>query len=275
VSTDPGLEAVLELRGHARAALLARRFEDRRASLSASYIAHTPDYTIVDAQELTDALSSGRVAYDAFQDDVIEYAKPHGPDLVVLLGVETVVPSAGRPNAGKRVARKFSDIYRKVGGVWRHDVRHAHIADRELARGIVPPAAPRLRISDDPHVAKVLAYRKATLDAITPGASRDPTGRYSSTFIANTPTGAIVTGPQMATMFAGGSVGYSSVTQAIEYANHHAPDLVVVMGGEIVVPREGTPNAGRKIYRRFTDLFRLEDGEWRHDLRHANIWKIE
>ncbi|HXZ67418.1 MAG TPA: hypothetical protein VEH07_02415, partial [Alphaproteobacteria bacterium] len=206
--------------------------------------------------------------------NVIEYAKAHSPEIVVLMGVETVVPSAGRPNAGVKVPRRFTDIYRKERSEWRHDVRHAHVAVADLARGVVPPSSPARRISSDPHVREVLDYRKRTLDGLSAGTSRDPTGRYSSTFIANTPHGAIVTGPEMRALFSS-SIGYSRVEQAVEYAAKHAPDLIIVMGGEIVVPREGTPNAGKNIHRRFSDAFRLEEGEWRHDVRHANIWKIE
>jgi hypothetical protein len=117
-------------------------------------------------------------------------------------------------------------------------------------------------------------YRRHTLDALRSG-SRDPTGNYSSTFIANTPMGTIVSGPEMQALFAGGNVGYARADQEIEYAALHAPGIVVLMGGEIVVPRDGTRGAGTKIHRRFTDLFRFEDGEWRHDLRHANVWKTE
>ena len=34
-------------------------------------------------------------------------------------------------------------------------------------------------------------------------------------------------------------------------------------------------NAGQRVRRRFTDVFRRENGEWRHDLRHANVLGIE
>jgi len=65
------------------------------------------------------------------------------------------------------------------------------------------------------------------------------------------------------------------VEQHIEYAGSHGPDMVVLMGEEIVVPGEGAANAGKRIHRRFTDVFRRENGEWRHDLRHANVISIE
>jgi hypothetical protein len=41
------------------------------------------------------------------------------------------------------------------------------------------------------------------------------------------------------------------------------------------VPGEGAANAGKRVRRRFTDVFRRENGEWRHDVRHANVVSIE
>lgn len=51
--------------------------------------------------------------------------------------------------------------------------------------------------------------------------------------------------------------------------------MVVLRGEELVVPGPGLANAGKRIYRRFTDVSRRENGEWRHDLRHANVVRIE
>jgi hypothetical protein len=79
----------------------------------------------------------------------------------------------------------------------------------------------------------------------------------------------------MLRQFARGAISYASVEQHLEYAGSHGPDLVVLMGEEIVVPGPGGANAGKRIHRRFTDVFRRENGEWRHDLRHANVISIE
>lgn len=93
--------------------------------------------------------------------------------------------------------------------------------------------------------------------------------------MANTRGNAVVTGPQMLERFARGSVSYASVEQRPDYAGSHGRDIVVLMGEEVVVPRAGAPDAGKRIHRRFTDVFRKEDGEWRHDLRHANVLSKE
>lgn len=47
-------------------------------------------------------------------------------------------------------------------------------------------------------------------------------------------------------------------------------DMVVVMGGEIVVPAEGAPNAGKSLERRYTNIWMYRGGKWRLTVRHAN-----
>ena len=129
--------------------------------------------------------------------------------------------------------------------------------------------------ANDAAVQEVLELRRQGIAAMTSVGASAATERYSSTFVANTPGNAVVTGEQMLRQFARGAVSYASVEQHLEYAGSHGPDLVVLMGEEVVVPGPGGANAGKRIHRRFTDVFRRENGEWRHDLRHANVISIE
>jgi hypothetical protein len=129
--------------------------------------------------------------------------------------------------------------------------------------------------ANDKAVQEVLAMRKRGIAAMTTVGVTAESERYSSTFVANTPANAVVTGDKMLEQFARGTVGYQSVEQHLDYAASHGPDLVVLMGEEVVVPRTGAPNAGKRIHRRFTDVFRRENGEWRYDVRHANVISID
>lgn len=129
--------------------------------------------------------------------------------------------------------------------------------------------------ADDPAVQAVLAQRELGIEAMTSGRMSAETERYSSTFVANTPGSGVVPGEALLKIFAAGTIGYDHVEQHIEYAGSHGPDIVVLMGSEVVVPSEGAANAGKRIMRRFTDVFRRENGEWRHDVRHANVVSIE
>jgi len=126
----------------------------------------------------------------------------------------------------------------------------------------------------DPAVQEVLKLRAKGIAAITSTGPTADSEHYSSTFVANTPANSIVTGPQMIKNFSAG-FSYKAVEQHLDYAGSHGPDMVVLMGEEVVVPGVGSPNAGKRIHRRFTDVFRKENGEWRYDLRHAHVISIE
>lgn len=127
------------------------------------------------------------------------------------------------------------------------------------------------RWADDAAVQAVLAQRRAGIEAMMAGTMSAETERYSSTFVANTPGNAVVAGDVLLELFSTGDLKYEHVEQHIEYAGTHGSDMVVLMGEEIVVPGAGMANAGQRVHRRFTDVFRRENGEWRHDLRHANV----
>jgi len=128
---------------------------------------------------------------------------------------------------------------------------------------------------DDPAVQEVLALRQKGIEAMTTVGASAQSERMSSTFVANTPGNAVVTGAQMLSFFARGTVSYVSVEQHLDYAGSHGPDMVVLMGEEVVVPGPGAANAGKRVHRRFTDIFRKESGEWRHDVRHASVVSVE
>jgi len=144
-----------------------------------------------------------------------------------------------------------------------------------LAAVAAPALAQEAPWADDAAVQEVLEMRRQGIDAMTSGRVSAETERYSSTFVANTPSNRVVHGEELLALFETGGLKYESVEQRIEYAGSHGPDLVVLMGEEIVVPGEGMADAGRRVRRRFTDVFRKENGEWRHDLRHSHVVAVE
>jgi hypothetical protein len=142
-----------------------------------------------------------------------------------------------------------------------------------LARAEVGAAADPW--DNDPAVQEVLELRRMGIAAMTSGGATAESERFSTTFVANTPNNVVVTGEQMLERFKQGALSYESVEQRLDYAGSHGPDVVVLMGEEVVVPGPNARDAGKRIHRRFTDVFRKENGEWRHDLRHANVIAVE
>ena len=67
-----------------------------------------------------------------------------------------------------------------------------------------------------------------------------------------------------------GRIRHASLTSEIEHMTCHG-DIVVVMGSDRVTD----PPDGAITHRRFTNLWRLEDGVWRCFARHANVVRRE
>ena len=67
-----------------------------------------------------------------------------------------------------------------------------------------------------------------------------------------------------------GAVTYSSFVRVAESVQVHG-DTVIVMGHEEVVPKGNSPDAGKTISRRYTNIFMKRSGKWRLIARHASV----
>jgi ketosteroid isomerase-like protein len=67
-----------------------------------------------------------------------------------------------------------------------------------------------------------------------------------------------------------GAVTYSSFVREPEAILIHG-DTVIVMGGETVVPAGNSPDAGKTIKRRYTNIWMMREGKWRLVARHASV----
>lgn len=67
-----------------------------------------------------------------------------------------------------------------------------------------------------------------------------------------------------------GAVTYSSFVREPEAVLIHG-DTVIVMGRETVVPKGDSPDAGKTINRRYTNIWMKREGRWRLVARHASV----
>ena len=67
-----------------------------------------------------------------------------------------------------------------------------------------------------------------------------------------------------------GAVTYSSFIREPETVLIHG-NTVIVMGREIVVPKGNSPDAGKTINRRYTNIWMKRSGKWRLIARHASV----
>lgn len=93
---------------------------------------------------------------------------------------------------------------------------------------------------------------------------------WSERFVVNTPGNVVA--PNRAAVFdqfRRGLATYSSYEKEIECIVFDG-DLIIVMGAETVVPLN-PPTAGQTVQRRYTNIWKIENGTWRLFARHANI----
>jgi hypothetical protein len=67
-----------------------------------------------------------------------------------------------------------------------------------------------------------------------------------------------------------GQLTYSSFVRNIERVIVHG-NTAIVMGSETVVPTDRSPDAGKTIQRRFTDVWMSGGGQWLLTARHASV----
>ena len=126
-----------------------------------------------------------------------------------------------------------------------------------------------------PVIAAALAAR-AQLDAGFAAQDLEAVAALSAPdLIVNSPANMVVRRETVLGFFKAGRMNYDSMDVTIEGVDARG-DQVVLMGAEMVRPKEGAANAGKTVRRRFTDIWRKEpDGAWRLTVRHATVTSVE
>lgn len=99
---------------------------------------------------------------------------------------------------------------------------------------------------------------------------------WSDDFTVNAPNNRVVVGKQavLDTFIHAGIINFSSFERDIEFMKVDG-DFGIIMGSETLVPVSSAPSAGltagKKVTRRFTNIWKNESGVWRLYWRHANV----
>jgi ketosteroid isomerase-like protein len=126
-----------------------------------------------------------------------------------------------------------------------------------------------------PVAAEALAAR-AKLDAAFAAQDIDAVAALcAKDLVVNTPANRVASRDQVLGFFRAGRMNYESADVTIEAVDVRE-DHVVIMGEEVVTPRDTAANAGKTVRRRFTDVWRRQpDGGWRLSIRQATITSVE
>lgn len=93
---------------------------------------------------------------------------------------------------------------------------------------------------------------------------------WAEDFHVNNPSNMVVNRGQVFQRIKSTFIKYSTYIQEPEYYGVFG-DVVVVMGKETVVPIGDNPDKDKTITRRYTDVYKNINGEWKEIARHANI----
>jgi len=89
---------------------------------------------------------------------------------------------------------------------------------------------------------------------------------WSPHYTVNSPVNVVTGKTKVLELLQSGRIAHVSYEGEIEHVSRHG-DTVVVMGRETVVNEPG----GAPVERRYTNVWRLEGGEWKGIARHANV----
>lgn len=115
---------------------------------------------------------------------------------------------------------------------------------------------------------EIRKLEQAEVDALLRNDLAAMRSNWAKDYVVNNPFNEVVDaskGPIQA-----GTLTYSSFIREIERVLVHG-DTVIVMGRETVVPKGTSPDAGKTINRRFTNIWMKQDGKWLLTARHASV----
>ena len=127
----------------------------------------------------------------------------------------------------------------------------------------------------NPRVAAVLAEVTKIDAAIVAGDKAGFVGPFADDAIVNSPFNNVTTRDMAAARYQSGALTYKYLHRSIEYARPRRDDEVVLMGEETYEPPAGNPLAGKTVRRRFTDIWRLQKGQWKLSVRQATVFSAQ
>ena len=85
---------------------------------------HPTNRIVEEKKELMEMIRQGVIRYTAFErfpEKLLFYK-----DMVIVMGNELIVPAAGATNAGKKLQRRYTNVWMKLNGKWKLAARHAN-----------------------------------------------------------------------------------------------------------------------------------------------------
>jgi ketosteroid isomerase-like protein len=122
--------------------------------------------------------------------------------------------------------------------------------------------------------AEIKRLEQVELEAVHKGDTATLFKLWSPHYVVNNPYNQIVTVKQIIGFIREGKIDYSSVERIVEKVTL-TQNVGIAMGKEIVTPEKATENAGKKVTRRYTDVWVKTSSGWRLTARQATNILVE
>ena len=94
-------------------------------------------------------------------------------------------------------------------------------------------------------------------------------GLWAEDYVVNNPNNMILTAGQIKAFIRNGGIDVSSFTRNIEKIVF-IKDVAIVMGAEIITPKNKSDNGGKNLMRRYTNIWIKSDTSWQLSARQAS-----
>ncbi len=154
----------------------------------------------------------------------------------------------------------------------------APVALVALAAGLVQAEPIANRSGTTPAVVEALAANERLVAAARTSDAAVFEELLSEDLVVSDPGNKIRHRDDLLSLFASGEVEYRSIETTIDYADELG-DLVVIMGTETTIlesaPKGSPWGPGATLHRRFTNVYRDEEGVWRLIIKQSTVFSVE
>ena len=127
---DPRIVAALAAQKRLQEVMLAVDLPSVEELMAPDLVVNAPINKVADRANVLARLKANQISYEPDMVRNIDFAGVRG-DMVVIMGEEITHPNKDTPYAGKTERRRFTDVWRPFGGVWKLWFRQATITKVE------------------------------------------------------------------------------------------------------------------------------------------------
>jgi ketosteroid isomerase-like protein len=130
-ANDPRIRAVLDARRRAEEAASKQDWKTVESLFAPEVVVNSPTNRVVRLNDIMARFRNGQIAAEpGTNTSQIEFVGVIG-DSVVVMGEESFIPGPNAPNAGTRIRRRATDVWRQYNGVWKLAIRQGTITSVE------------------------------------------------------------------------------------------------------------------------------------------------